>query len=91
MFQLFKDSRNLTLTTGKTLKTRKCFRPNVNLATKRAVEQTISVIAASNVVEKNDCQKEKGKINEVFLHFVIFSVQRSDSDKGNICMLGISI
>uniref|UniRef100_A0A2K6VQN9 B-related factor 1 n=2 Tax=Onchocercidae TaxID=6296 RepID=A0A2K6VQN9_ONCVO len=63
---LFKDSRNLTLTTGKTLKTRKCFRPNVNLATKRAVEQTISVIAASNVVEKNDCQKEKESMKELF-------------------------
>ncbi|EFO21323.2 BRF1 protein [Loa loa] len=56
---LFKDSRNLTLTTRKTLKTRRRFRPNVNLATKKAVEQTISVIAASNAAKKNASQEEK--------------------------------
>uniref|UniRef100_A0A183H6F7 BRF1 domain-containing protein n=1 Tax=Onchocerca flexuosa TaxID=387005 RepID=A0A183H6F7_9BILA len=61
---LFKDNRNLTLTTGKTLKTRKSFRPNVNLATKRAVEQTISVIAASDV-QKNVCQKEKESMKDL--------------------------
>ncbi|KAK6103401.1 Transcription factor TFIIB repeat family protein [Brugia pahangi] len=59
---LFKDSRNLTLTTGKVLKTRKRFRPNVSLATKKAVEQTISVIAAS---EKNSNQGKKGSVKDL--------------------------
>uniref|UniRef100_A0AAF5PVZ1 B-related factor 1 n=1 Tax=Wuchereria bancrofti TaxID=6293 RepID=A0AAF5PVZ1_WUCBA len=58
----FKDSRNLTLTTGKALKTRKRFRPNVSLATKKAVEQTISVIAAS---EKNSNQGKKGSVKDL--------------------------
>ncbi|KAM3722158.1 Transcription factor IIIBsubunit [Dirofilaria immitis] len=49
---LFKDNKSLKLTTGKLLKARKRFRPNVNLATKKTVEQTISVIAASDTVQK---------------------------------------
>uniref|UniRef100_A0A0R3RHB3 B-related factor 1 n=1 Tax=Elaeophora elaphi TaxID=1147741 RepID=A0A0R3RHB3_9BILA len=57
--KLFKDSRNLTLTAEKALKSRKRFRPNVSLATRKAVEQTISVIAVSDATEKNTIQREE--------------------------------
>ncbi|KAL3993713.1 Transcription factor TFIIB repeat family protein [Acanthocheilonema viteae] len=61
---LFKDNRNLTSKTGKALKSRKHFRPNVNLATKKVVEQTISVIA-SDAIGKNVSQREKESVKDL--------------------------
>ncbi|VDK87951.1 unnamed protein product [Litomosoides sigmodontis] len=61
---LLKDNRNLTLTSGKALKPRKHFRPNVSLATKKAVEQTISVIALG-AAEKNAKQEEKESVRNL--------------------------
>ncbi|CAG9538811.1 unnamed protein product [Cercopithifilaria johnstoni] len=63
---LFKDNRNLTLTTGNISKSRKRFRPNVNLATKKAVEQTISVIA-SDAAEKSANQEEKKTVKDLYM------------------------
>uniref|UniRef100_A0A915PZ37 B-related factor 1 n=1 Tax=Setaria digitata TaxID=48799 RepID=A0A915PZ37_9BILA len=58
--KLFNDNRNLSLTIGKALKARKRFRPNVNLSTKRVVEETISVITAADGAEKNTSERERG-------------------------------